>query len=117
MKTKLFVAVILIMLIQCKPDYRNEIIFSCIYCHGCVERALREIEAIGLDENYTIILDTNCYAEMIDTLKINYIQMTEDQITKRYGRFGNFLAIDSSGRKKTFLTDKDLMRDFILKIR
>jgi hypothetical protein len=38
--------------------------------------------------------------------------MTNSEIEKRFGRFGNFILIDSNGKKTEFLTDMNLT-DFV----
>jgi hypothetical protein len=43
---------------------------------------------------------------------INFEQMPSHEIEKKFGRFGNFILIDSLGKKIEFMTDMNL-RDYI----
>jgi hypothetical protein len=102
-------------LISCKlPKKRiNIIAFSCMKCAGCVTNNLSYIKQKSLDKRYTIILDTTCYEEQMPIIRdINYLHMQNAEIENVHGRFGNFILVDSSGKKTEFMTDMHL-RDII----
>jgi|HigsolmetaAR202D_1030399.scaffolds.fasta_scaffold09372_5 hypothetical protein len=106
---------ILFLFCSCKTynTNRNIIAFSCIKCSGCVTNNLNYIKDHGLDKRFKIIIDTSCYESQMYILhNINFQQMTNSEIEKRFGRFGNFILIDSNGKKTEFLTDMNLT-DFV----
>jgi len=96
-----------------KVSYENIIAFSCIKCSGCVTNNLNYIRDRGIYKRFRIIIDTSCYESEMEILKfINFEQMPSHEIEKKFGRFGNFILIDSLGKKIEFMTDMNL-RDYI----
>lgn len=87
----------------------NTIVFSCIYCKGCVENNVRYIIEKQLDRKYTIIADTNCFKQDPQILKgLHVFYMDKSKIKNEYGEFGNFILLDSTGNRTEFLTDMHL---------
>ncbi len=90
---------------------RNIIAFSCIFCKGCVIDNLNYIDSLKLDTLYTIILDTSCLKNNdIQIPDIKFVQKNSLELEELFGRFGNFLLIDSSGNQKIFNTDENLLQ-------
>ncbi|TXH58869.1 MAG: hypothetical protein E6Q89_02830 [Bacteroidia bacterium] len=107
--------ILLFMFWGCKTNdaKKNIIAFSCIRCNGCVSNNLNYIKEKNLDKTYKIIIDTSCYEEQMNVLNsLIYEQMPNSEIEKKFGRFGNFILIDSVGKKTEFLTDMNI-KDFI----
>lgn len=105
------VGILLIFIIGCKQPTKevNVIAFSCMKCSGCVTTNLNYIRLQNLDKTFKIILDTNCYESQMKIInEIKYVQMPNSDIEKKYGRFGNFILLDSSGKKTEFMTDMNL---------
>lgn len=101
----------IVFLFSCthKPEPKNIIAFSCLKCSGCVENSLNYIREKNIDRRYKIILDSNCLKDNMAILnKIKFDQMSNDDIQEKFGRFGNFILIDSSGQKIEFMTDMSL---------
>jgi hypothetical protein len=70
---------------------------------------LAYIKERGLDSRYRIIVDTSCYEAQMSLLhSIEYEQMAGPEMEKRFGKFGNFILIDSTGKKTEFMTDMSL---------
>lgn len=106
----------LCFLLSCFPKkHTNEIVFSCIYCTGCVQNAFNEISELGLDSIYKIIIDTTCYSHLINDYNFKFDYLPMDSIEIRYGRIGNFIAINKTGNVTKFLTTMTLKSDFINK--
>lgn len=113
---KLIKIMLLLLLVNsCKSikSPKNIIAFSCMKCGGCVTNNLNYIKEKNLDKRFAIIVDTNCYETQMNILRlINFQQTSNSEIEKKFGRFGNFILIDSIGRKTEFLTDMNL-KDFV----
>ena len=106
---------LLLFFFSCSQKEGNEniIAFSCLKCSGCVTNNLNYIKDKGLDKRFRIIVDTTCYESQMDILKfINYEQMPNAEIERKFGRFGNFILLNSQGKKIEFMTDMNL-RDYI----
>lgn len=103
-----FIAFLTVLLYSCNHSYHNRIVFSCIHCPSCIESALAYIENNELDNNYNIILDTNCIKRIYDIERIKYSHMDQDAIFRKYGRFGNYALYDSVGVKTVFNSDMHL---------
>lgn len=107
----ILLSVLLIVLVNngCKiKKHENEIVFSCIYCKGCVLRQLDFIKNESLDKKYKIILDTTCIKPLVRELNFKYTQKDNEQIFQTYGEFGNLLYFDSKGKKIELMTDMNL---------
>lgn len=100
--------------VGCEEKYAHQkvIVFSRIYCKGCVQNAFKYISEKQLDKRFTIILDSNSYYDILPAYTFRYKQMRNEKIKAVFGDFGNFILIDSTGRKIEFLTDMTL-QDYI----
>lgn len=105
------VGILLFLFQSCKSinNPKNIIAFSCMKCSGCVSNNLNYIKEKNLDKRFRIIVDTTCYETQMSILNsIKFEQMSNTEIEKKFGRFGNFILIDSNGKKTEFLTDMNL---------
>jgi hypothetical protein len=108
-KLIIFFAVLVVFGCSPTPKKSNIIVFSCIKCSGCVENNLNYIIEKRIDLRYKIILDTSCYEEKINILRgFSFTHMSYQTIESTYGQFGNFVLIDSAGKKTEFMTDMHL---------
>jgi len=112
-KYLLICALLCIFSLNCKPDIsKRTIVFSKVYCKGCIEDAFQYIINRHLDKQYKIVLDSNSYYDILPNYPIQFTQMSNKKIKNTYGDFGNFILIDSTGKKTEFLTDMKL-QDYI----
>ena len=112
MNTSLFKIFFFFLLFSCQENEykKNVIAFNCIRCEGCVIKNLSYIKNNSLHKGYAIILDTNCYYDLMPILKdLDFIQMDNSNIEENFGKFGNFILIDSLSRKTEFYSDMNLV--------
>lgn len=85
---------------------QNVIAFSCIYCRGCVSSAFSYISEKDLFYNYQIVMDTTCHSPKYFNFPVHHMESKD--MFKKFGRFGNFILIDSLGDLTVFNSDMRL---------
>lgn len=96
-----------------RPKPKNEIVFSCIHCKGCVLKQAKFIKQHSLDEVYQLTLDTSCIDKKLLQLNLKYTHQSQQAIFGKYGEFGNMLFFDSTGHRVAFLNNMNL-HDYIV---
>lgn len=97
---------------SCKSNHKKVISFSCINCKGCVQKTFEQIKIKRLYENYSIVLDKDCFPNFDALYSFPVIHKKQNEIFNEFGRFGNFVLFNSKGERIEFKTDMDLI-DFI----
>jgi len=121
MKKYISLVIATLLLIHCKNKTEtnkmetNKIVISCLFCKGCVQSNLKYIKEKRIDLKTEIILDSTCigfkeFKPILRDLKFKHLPSVE--IEERYGVIGNFILIDSIGRRVDFKTDMHL-EDYI----
>ncbi len=108
---KVFSIALLVLIVSCNTsNERNIIAFSCIYCKGCVLNSHNYISEEQLYLKYKIVLDTTCHNLQGFSFPVHH--MESHDIFQRFGRFGNFILIDSTGHSTVFNSDM-LLQDYL----
>jgi len=97
----------------CKEAEPHIVIF-CQHCKGCVQNALLDIEENELDKKFKIYTDSNCIDSRDLLQKIQFVQLDDEELHRKFGDFVN-IGISLSDEDLKILKTNERLTDYLIK--
>jgi len=97
----------------CKEAEPHIVIF-CQHCKGCVQNALIDIEENELDHKFKIYTDSNCIDAKDLLQKIQFVQLSDEELHNQFGDFVN-IGISLSHEDLKILKTNERLADYLTK--